>query len=260
MSAPLFNGRPATVDELAAVAVAGYGHFTTLRVTDGHTRGLTDHLARLAEATRRLFDTDLDSEFVRHCLRRGVPSHGTTIARVTLVGTLHAGGPIVADVLVTTRDAVAAPQPVRLRSTAGVRTFPETKHLGTFAQHRRARQARTAGYDDALFVTRDGLVSETSVCNIGFVDATGAVVWPRAPMLAGVTQALVTRGLARLGAPTHHRPVDLAEVSSFAAAFVANAGSLLRPVSVVDNIRFPARHEAMDLLRRAYESTPAEPV
>lgn len=250
------NGRPATVEHLAS-AVGGYGHFTTLRVTDGTARGLADHLARLADAHRRVFDADLDTGFVRECLRRAVPARGTVIARITLVGSPFAD---TADVLVTLREAGGTPAAVRLRTVRALRAMPEIKHTGTFAQHFHARAARRAGFDDALFVTGDGHIGETSVCTIGFLGPEGTVVWPDAPVLPGVTQQLLTRGLAGLGVRVEQRPVPVADVGTFRAAFVANAGSLLRPVSAVDHVALPLDDEWMSLLRRAYDTNPPEPV
>lgn len=268
------NGRPATADQLAAAAVGGYGHFTTLRVTDRRARGLDEHLDRLADGNRRVFDAELDHAFVRACLRRATPAEGTVIARVTSVGPPSTCSP---DVLVTVREAANAPTPVRLRTVRADRAIPTIKHVGTFAQHFHARSARNAGYDDALFVTADGYVSETSVCNVGFIEharnriggADGdsgtvgediTVVWPRAPMLTGVTQTLLTRGLERLGVAVEHRRIPLSELGMFRAAFVCNAGSLLRPVTAVDDVTFPVDPESLALLWRAYETNPAEPI
>lgn len=261
------NGRPATADQLAAAAVGGYGHFTTLRVTDRRARGLDEHLDRLADGNRRVFGTELDRAFVRDCLRRAVPADGTVIARITLVGSPSTRTP---DVLVTSREAADAPTPVRLRTVRADRAIPTLKHVGTFAQHFHARAARQAGFDDALFVTDEGHVSETSVCNVGFVerargsdieDSDGiAVVWPQAPMLVGVTQTLLARGLERLGVPVRHRRVPLHELEKFHATFVCNAGSLLRPVSAVDDVAFTAEPGSLSLLWQAYEMNPAEPI
>ncbi|WP_232212926.1 aminotransferase class IV [Saccharomonospora saliphila] len=252
------NGEPATAERLAAAAVAGYGHFTTMRVADGRVRGLGSHLDRLTHGNRVVFDADLDTGFVRECLRRAVPGSGDVVARVTVVGSPVAV-PAEPDVLVTVRESAPAETPVRLRSTRYERPLPEVKHVGTFAQHLHARRARQAGHDDALFVTGDGLVTETSVRTIGFVEH-GTVVWPRGPLLAGVTQHVLDEGLRRAGVPTTHRAVTLDEVPGCDAAFVCNAGEPVRPVAAVDGTPLPDAGSWTETLRRAYASIPSDPL
>ena len=43
------DGTPATADDLSALALYNYGHFTALRVEHGRVRGLALHLRRLAD-------------------------------------------------------------------------------------------------------------------------------------------------------------------------------------------------------------------
>lgn len=42
--------------------------------------------------------------------------------------------------------------------------------------------AQRAGFGDALFVGRDGLVSEGGTWNVAFIDGNGTVVGPQAPV------------------------------------------------------------------------------
>ncbi|WP_024873656.1 aminotransferase class IV [Saccharomonospora piscinae] len=251
------NGRTATAEQLAAVAVANYGHFTTLRVTEGRTRGLDAHLERLADGNRRVFGTRLDGALVRECLRRAVPGRGTVVARVSLVGAPTVREP---DVLVTLRAAPEPGRPMRLRTVHTERALPDLKHVGTFAQHYHARAAREAGFDDALFVTSGGHVAETSVGTVGLLDAGGGVVWPQGPALTGTTGQLLTRALRRRAVPVTHRPVPLAEVGRFTAAFVCNAVTLLRPVTGIDDLVLPGHSDALAPLREAYEAIPEHPL
>jgi branched-subunit amino acid aminotransferase/4-amino-4-deoxychorismate lyase len=77
------------------------------------------------------------------------------------------------------------PAPQRLRTVGWVRPFAHLKHVGTFAQTRHGREARQAGYDDALLVTAASEVAETTIANIGFV-REGQVIWPSGPALHGI--------------------------------------------------------------------------
>src|SRR2546428_6481989 len=66
------NGRPATTEDLAPLAFAGYAHFTAAQVRAGRVRGLDLHLARLRTQSVALFGRALPDEQVRSYLRAAV--------------------------------------------------------------------------------------------------------------------------------------------------------------------------------------------
>ncbi|CAM5600180.1 hypothetical protein SGLAM104S_07946 [Streptomyces glaucescens] len=81
------------------------------------------------------------------------------------------------------------------------RDVPQVKHVGLFGALHARRTAQLAGYGDALFVDRDGRVSEGTTWNVGFVDRDGTVVWPRAEVLPGVTMELLKQHTEHRVAP-----------------------------------------------------------
>lgn len=252
------NGAAATAEQLASPAVVNYGHFTSMQVRDGRVRGLAAHLDRLTEGTRLLFGSTLDTELVREYLRRAVTGRGAVTARVTVVSLAvpagTADGPVEPDVLVAVRPPSEPEGPrVRVRSVRYERVLPEVKHVGTFGLLHHLREARAAGFDDALFTTHDGLVSEASIWNVGFFDGD-SVVWPQAPMLGGTTQLLLERGLSRLGIPSLVRPVPLAEARTLPSAFLCNSGSPARAVASIDAAELTVDPGLVALLTEAYET------
>ncbi|MFD5177862.1 hypothetical protein ACFWM1_18780 [Nocardia sp. NPDC058379] len=59
------NGRPVALEELLALGLVGYGHFTSMRIERGRgVRGLALHLARLARDCREVFAAELDTDLV----------------------------------------------------------------------------------------------------------------------------------------------------------------------------------------------------
>jgi branched-subunit amino acid aminotransferase/4-amino-4-deoxychorismate lyase len=100
----------------------------------------------------------------------------------------------------------------------------------------------------------DGLVAEAATSNIGFYDGS-TVVWPRAPLLPGITMRLLEPRLAGHGLKSVHRPVRLVEVAAFRAAFVMNSRGVAA-VHRIDDTYFQARGELMRILKRAYDSVP----
>ncbi|MBL1086551.1 aminotransferase class IV family protein [Streptomyces actinomycinicus] len=251
------DGEPVGAAQLQALALTNYGHFTTMRVEDGRVRGLSLHLERLRRDCRTLFGTDLDLLRVRELARRAAPPTGSATVRVTVFDPLtDLGRPAAVGeprVLTTSRPAADAPLPaLGVRSVVYAREVPEVKGVGLFAGLHHRRLAQLDGFDDALYVGRDGTVCEGVTWNIGFFDGS-RVVWPAAVCLAGVTMELLKRATGH-----ESRPVRTVEVRDMRAAFATNAAIGVRAVERIDGVRLPAAHPAIDALRRAYLALPGE--
>ncbi len=254
------TGGGADLDQITALALLNYGHYTSMRV-DGHrVRGLTLHLERLMRDCRRIFDADLDADRVRHLVRRTVAdTAGPVVVRVTVFDPdLELGCPgadAEPQLLVTTRPAAMAPLPaLRLQSARHCRELPEVKHVGLFGALRWRRVAQRNGFDDALFTDAKAVISEATTSNVGFVDGE-RIVWPQASCLPGVTMRLISE--ARQAHATA-APVTLSDLAGVDAVFVTNAAVGVRPVSVVDGIQWVAEHPMLDTLRRQYADIPPE--
>lgn len=243
------NGQAATAEQLRALALAGYGHFTAMQVREGRTRGLRLHLSRLESANREMFGAALDGgqvrEFIQHALGAQV---GSASVRVIVQHPAEEEPPWVT---VTVRPPADPLPDSRLQSVAYQRSVAHLKHTGDFGQQYYRLLAEGNGFDEALLTGPDGLISEGSTSNIGFFDGT-AVVWPAAAMLAGVTMQLAA---ARLTLPQRHSPVRVADLDSFAAAFITNSHGVAA-VTEVDGRRLKVDTAFMRMLRDSYESVP----
>lgn len=253
----LLNGAPADAepDALLALGWSNYGHFTTLRVRDGAVQGLDLHFDRLRQGNAELFDAPLDEAAVRAWMRQAcAASGGDCSLRVTVFSRgfdyRRPARELPVDVLV----AATAPVPpgvqaLRVCIREFLRPLPHLKHVGTFPLHHHRRQAVLAGCDDVLFADggdADARVIEGSVWNVGFWDGSG-VVWPRAPALRGTAERLLQEGLAGNGVAQQVRPVTVAEVGSFRAAFAANANGV-RPIGAIDAVVYADAPELLRLL------------
>ncbi|HLM53753.1 MAG TPA: aminotransferase class IV family protein, partial [Pseudoxanthomonas sp.] len=252
MNHTLLNGRPVADDDLRALALVNYGHFTSMQVRDRSVQGLSLHLQRLQRATAELFASALDLAQLRAWLRAPVASEPDCSLRVTVFSRAfdhrRPGETVATDVLVTTAPgATPSPHPVRVKSYAFARPLPHLKHVGTFPLFHHRRLALQAGFDDALFVDAGGLIAEGSVWNLGFWDGY-RVVWPQAPALRGVAEQLLQGGLAAAGVAQEIRPLRLQELLGFTAAFACNATGL-REISGIDAVGFPDGDELMPILR-----------
>ncbi|MGW0844193.1 aminotransferase class IV family protein [Streptomyces sp. NPDC002787] len=254
------DGKPVSADDLLPLALVNLGHFTSMRVdADGSIRGLSLHMERLVRDCKTVWNADLDTERVRGYVRQVLDGQQKPcVVRVTIYDpAVDMGHPANADqprVLVSVRGAGAMPPaPLRAMSVTYERDLPEVKHVGLLGALYARQRAQLAGFDDALFVGRDGLVSEGGTWNVGFVDHDGTVVWPQAPVLPGVTMALLQQH-------AEHRvtTVTLDQAKGMAAAFATNTSIGVRAIVAVDETELPAENPMLSQLRTAYLSIPGE--
>ena len=258
------NGIPASPQAVLAVT-GGYGHFTTLQVRDGAVVGLALHLQRLAESTQRLFGSALDLPQLRIWLRQALHNaNALNAASVRIV--VHskrfdrerpeAATPV--DVMIAVSAAIDRKRlALRVQLRAYERELPQVKHLATFGLLWQRREARLAGYDDALFETRAGAIAEGSVWNVGFWDGA-RVIWPDAPMLDGISQQVLKLGLERNGVASEMRELRREHLRGLRAAFACNANGVAVPIASIDDIGFDSAPEFIDELLRCYRSVEPE--
>lgn len=258
------DGEPASAADLAHQVLFPYGAFTSFRVEGGGVRGLGLHLARLHASAVELFGEAVGEARLRELMREALKGRSDAWLRISLFSR---------DVWMRVADGVGPPSvmvgvfdpPPPLASS--VRLHPQTyrreaahlKHAATFGLMRGRRLAKQAGFDDALFVDEAGLISEGTVWNIGFV--TGErIVWPEAPMLAGVAQALITENLAAVGLASETRPVRLDEITDFDGAFICNSATPACAVGAIGERRFPPDPGRVARVAEAWSRAPAVPL
>lgn len=265
MSNAFLNGQPASADDLRALALTNYGHFSSMQVRGRAVQGLDLHLRRLQSATGELFDAELAAERILSDLRNALEAgDGDDCSlRLTVFARSfdyrHPGGAFTPDLLVSlSPPAPSAKPPLKAKSYSFIRPLPHIKHVGTFPLFHYRRLALQDGFDDALFVADDGTIAEGSIWNIGFWDG-GQVVWPEAPALRGVTEQLLQAGLEQVGVAQRRRPVRLEEVPGFRAAFAANASGV-QPVLGIDGVALAQDPVLMERLAAALARQPWQPV
>src|SRR5919206_3292827 len=97
-------------------------------------------------------------------------------------------------------------------------------------------EAQRAGYDDAIFLTHDGHVSEASAANI-FLLRKGELITPpvTADILEGITRdSVMELAEKELGMPTAQRDVDRTELYAADEVFLTGTGFQIAPVVEVD--------------------------
>lgn len=254
------NGAPVNLEQITALALINYGHYTSMRVEKMRVRGLSLHLERLVHDCRQLFDAQLDPELVRCLVRHAVAEAPQAIVvRVTVfdpdLPLTRTGAEAKPQLLVTTRPAEqTAPGGLRLQSSHYRRELPTVKHVGLFGSLRQRRLAQRNGFDDVLFTHAGTAISEAATSNVGFLTGN-RVIWPNAPCLPGVTMRLINEVLDTQASTA---PITLSELAGVDAAVATNAAIGIRPVAAIDGIRFPTDHPMIDTLGERYAEIPPE--
>src|SRR3712207_4441918 len=98
-------------------------------------------------------------------------------------------------------------------------------------------RSQRAGYDDAIFLTQGGFVSEASAANI-FLVRKGALVTPpvTADILEGITRdAVMELADKELGMPVDKRDVGRTELYVADEVFLTGTGFQIAPVIEIDD-------------------------
>lgn len=252
------NGQPADVAELHRAATWNYGHFTSMQVREGAVRGLGLHLRRLEGASLALFGegVESDGDKIRELIRHALGEERDASVRVTVIP--RAGAPLSTDVIVSVSDSVTdAPRPaLRVRTATYERELPHLKHVATMGLTYQYLQAKAAGFDDVLFVGRDGVLREGSVWNIAFWDGQ-QVVWPEADVLPGITMLLLQGALTRIGMPWATLRLTSDDLPVLQAAAATNSHCPSQPLASIDEATFPDDGGALaDALNTAWAEIP----
>ncbi|KQS55721.1 class IV aminotransferase [Brevundimonas sp. Leaf363] len=250
------DGAPATPEQLAHAALVNYGAYTSFRVEDGKVRGLDLHIARLQASAAELFGVAVEEDRLRGWMRQALGERTDAWLRVSL-SSPHisardpswTGAPSVM-IAVSDPPSSLADRPWRLQPQTHQHFRPHLKHAATMDLLLARRTARAAGFDDALFLTDAGLISEGTTWNIGFW-CGDAVIWPEAPMLVGVTQALLGQAV-----PARTLPIRLADLPDIEGAFLCNSSTPAAPIVAIGDHVFAPRADLIDRLNIAWKATP----
>ena len=260
----LIDGLPPTEADLTYLALVNYGAYTSFRVEDGGVRGLGHHLGRLDDYAVALFGEPVGQGALRAHIRTALADRRDAWLRVSLFSPEIWSRTPSARVRPRVMTATSPPPPPlatsdRLQVQTYAREDAHIKHTAIYGLIRARRLAREAGLDDALFADADGVISEGSSWNIGFLSGD-TVVWPQAPMLAGVTQILIDRGLAGVGMTAVTRPVRTGDLAAFDGAFLCNSATPACPITAIDGLALQTSPAMIDRLAAAWASNPPEPI
>lgn len=253
------NGASASIEAVHRAAIWNYGHFTSMQVRRGAVPGLALHLCRLREASTVLFPNSAAPsdhtiiELIEHALQ----DEQDASVRVTVLPAPPNGSDT--EVMVSVSEPVpdTARAPLRVRTFPYERELPGLKHVATMGLTYHYLEARRSGFDDVVFTGRDGCLSEGSTWNIAFWDGE-RVIWPKAPMLAGITMQVLRHGLKKLGIPDMELRVTGGALTGMRAAAATSSHCPAQPIAALDGTDLPEHAALTALLRRAWREAPWE--
>jgi 4-amino-4-deoxychorismate lyase len=255
------NGHVPDLAQMQRLATRNYGHYTSMQVRDGRVRGLALHMARLDDGNEEFFGARMDvtdEHRVRELIRHALAGERNASVRAGFVPGAEGTPP---DVLVSVGEPVSdlPDSPLRVRTQMYEREWPEQKHAATMGLTVAVRQARAAGYDDALFTGPDDRIREGTTWNVAFWDGT-QVIWPRAPMLKGVTMVLLQIAMTMNSTPWTMRPVERGELPDLLAAAAANSIHPARRIGSIDGVKFPEGDRLAEVLTAAWDTVPTDEI
>lgn len=224
------------MEEIAHHARISFGHFTTLQIRNSGILGWEYHLSRLQHATHVLFGCRLDCCQLTATIASAYRATQLKDAdvKISIFPSISLQPQSALDVLLHfTPHAVTTSHSMRLLTMCHQRALPHIKHTGIFSSFACRQHAEKQGFDDALFTTPQGFITEGTFWNIGFLDQQ-KVVWPRGPMLCGTQQRLLYDGLHLLGITQDYEWITLEKARSFSGAFVCNARGQ-RPIAQINH-------------------------
>jgi branched-subunit amino acid aminotransferase/4-amino-4-deoxychorismate lyase len=228
----------------------GWGHFTAMQVRGCRTRGLGLHLARLDSAHREIYGKPLDPDLVRARVRQALGDQAHASVRVYGFW---------AGLIVTVRGPIDMPsRPHTMTAQHFQRPLARLKHAGSWAQGRFHELAAAAGFDDALLVDETGRISEGAITNVGFW-RDGAVIWPAAPKLDGITMLIIQRELTARGVQQSDAIVRVGDLDAYGGMILCNARGWA-PVNRVDGAEVRRDDAFTDAISAAFDACPRDQI
>jgi branched-subunit amino acid aminotransferase/4-amino-4-deoxychorismate lyase len=250
----LLNDAPLRSVDPGLLRATNYGHFTSMQVRDGRVDGLDLHFERLDRSSREVFGQPVSADRVRSYLRIALDQAGSGDLSIRV--NAFASDDAEPNLLIRVGPPIEpAVQPVRLVAFQHERAVPHLKHTGTFDLVYYGRQAKLAGYDDAVFHTAGGEISEASIWNICFARGT-TIVFPSAPVLPGIRQQVLQRGLATFTTT----PVPLTDLSTYDAAYLTNSIDPALPVAAIGTTQYEPHQPSADTIAKAYAAVPPQAI
>ncbi|MFQ6605608.1 MAG: aminotransferase class IV [Fidelibacterota bacterium] len=223
----------AQIPLLSPAVQYGFGAFETLRQNaDGSVILPDEHVRRLTSSLEAI---GLNSPFtlleIRSMIDRIAQRGNGSLRRIKII-VVPEGVALLSEPI---RIASEIYQGVAMKTVIQKRPLPEVKSLSYLECFLSYRDARNAGYFEALIVGPEGEVFEGSRSNIFWVD--GKELFTReAEVLPGITRQLV---IDLSSAPVRYASINVSELKRKEEVFITSSTLGIVPVTRIDDFSLP---------------------
>ncbi|MEZ7208153.1 aminotransferase class IV [Pseudoalteromonas sp. DY56-GL79] len=254
------NGNVAKIEELENLAFAGHAHFTAMQMREYGVKGFEFHIARLRQASQKIFSMELKETDVVEQLQAAVkeaPKDGSILITVFSSDGEFTQKSKDADLNIMIKTSAAHDGPagtMSLKSYDYQRPLADIKHVGEIAKTYFLREANKAGFDDALFV-HDNRVLEGSIWNLVGWDGEG-LVWPKGAKLHGTMMQTIEAMAHQTGIKQRSVDISISEIAQLEGLALLNSWTPCVPVAALDGIQLNLNQDFYTLLRTLHDKAP----
>ncbi|MDO8514370.1 MAG: aminotransferase class IV [bacterium] len=236
----------------------GFGVYESIRVSNGVTYFLEDHMERLMESARIIglthtFSREIISEAIAELLEKNAV--GTCNVKILIIGGRTSGdaqlnilclNPLFPDKKMY-RDGV---QTITYKYD---RAFPHAKTLNMLQSYLAFRTAKEAGAYDALLIDREGRITEGTRTNFFCIKGKTLFSPNEKDILLGVTRKVVLKVAAGNGFEVVQKDIRPIDFRDYDGAFLTSTSSKILPIRSVDEFQFGERPTALKELMRVFD-------
>lgn len=241
----------------------GFGVYESIRVSNGVTYFIEDHIERLMESARII---DLKHAFVGEDVSNAIAellaknSAETCNVKILLIGgrtpedaqlNILCLNPLFPDKKLY-RDGV---QTVTYEYE---RPFPHAKTLNMLQSYLAYRTAKEAGAYDALLIDGQGRITEGTRTNFFCIKGKTLFSPNEKNILLGVTRKAVLKVAAKNGFELVQKDIRPSDLGEYEGAFLTSTSSKILPVSSVGDFVFGGQPQALKELMAAFDIFLAE--
>jgi len=258
------NGKILPIDEaegpLSNIEYSyGFGVYESIRVGNGVTYFLEEHIERLLGSARAIsLEHPFSGEFASRAIGELLAKNGaeTCNVKILLIGgraseeselNILCLNPLFPDKKMY-RDGVACV------TYEYERPFPHAKTLNMLQSYLAYRTAKEAGAYDALLINERGCITEGTRTNFFCIQGKTLFSPNENDILLGVTRKAVLKVAADNGFDVVQKDVRPGDLQEYDGAFLTSTSSGIMPVASVGDFKFGEQPEALKELMDAFDA------
>jgi branched-chain amino acid aminotransferase len=134
------------------------------------------------------------------------------------------------------------------------RQNPNAKVFQTTVRQLADEMIETHGFYEVLLVDAHNHLTEGSRSNVFFIKDNMLYTPPGKEVLLGITRQKVIQLAKKSGIVFREQDISVSDLDTFQAAFISGTSPKILPISQIDERKFYAQHDILQLLRKKYDA------